>query len=172
PGHTQIHQAIGGKGLHTRDGMYSKMAWGKQTGIQRAYSFSNPGDRVPLAQVKGKIAAFNRQSAMATDGRANLAPPASSASASRGALSGAKKPGPARTSVRLNNDGTGRQLAVKMRPAPGKGTLTSGQAGTAKPMGTLSVTNKLGTGMKLGGLGKMLPGGMKILLRSLSGPLR
>jgi hypothetical protein len=138
PGHTQIHQAIGGKGLHTRDGMYSKMAWGKQTGIQRDYSFANPGDRVPLEQVKGKIAAFNRQSSMAKTNVANLARPVTRVT---------KKPVVARTAARMNHYGTGQQFTVKMRSAPGQGPLTLGKLSAARAVGTLSAINKLGPGL-------------------------
>ena len=60
PAHIQLHQIFGGKTLGTRAQMFGKMAWGKQNAIQRHFSFQNAGDRVPLSQVKSKIAAFNK----------------------------------------------------------------------------------------------------------------
>ena len=151
PGHTQIHQAIGGKGLNTRAGMYSKMAWGKETAIQRDYSFSNPGDRVPLGAVKGLIKAFNRGS-------------------SQPRMSQKAMP---KMQQSVPTDRMTRQpLAIDQRSVSGKVTVPPGKTSTAKPIATLSVTNKLGsaghiTSLRAHGIGN----GAK-LHRSLGGPLR
>jgi hypothetical protein len=59
--HVQMHQTFGGKNINTKAQMFGKLAWGKQNALQRHFSFMNRGDRVPLNQVKSKIAAFEKQ---------------------------------------------------------------------------------------------------------------